>query len=198
MGKKESRLSPVVFLRGKQICLRPLDESDLPWLLRWANDREVSEFFSRHRPTTAVMEKKWLEKILADKGSDVRLGIMLAREYELIGTVSLHRVDLVHGTAWVGIAIGRKDCWSKGYGFEAIMLLLDYGFNQLNLRKVCWGAFDSNERSIGCAQKCGFREEGRMKAQFRRGDQFLDDLSFGVFRDDWLLLWKKYQQNQLK
>ena len=117
MGKKKLKLPPVIFQRGGRVSLRPLNESDLPWLLRWTNDPEVSEFSIRHRPVTAVVEKRQLEKSLADESNDVRLGVVLNRRQRLIGTVNLRQVSLVHGTAWAGIVIGCKECWGNGYGF---------------------------------------------------------------------------------
>lgn len=193
MSESKVGLLPVIFRKGRKVNLRPLDESDLPLLLRWANDQEVRQFYIRHRPTTAALEKKLLEKKLLDESSEVNLGITLAENHELIGTMSLHRIDLIHGTGWVGIMIGRKDCWSNGFGSEATMILLDYAFNQLNLRKVSWGALSSNSRSLRCAGNCGFREEGRMRAQFQRGDELIDDVFLSVFRNEWLPFWQAYQ-----
>ncbi len=182
-----------MFRSGKSVYLRPLGSGDLPFLLDLDNDPAVNEFFVHHRPVTLDVAKKRLEKRLLDEGNNVYLGIAFIEKSDLLGSINLHRVDLVHGTAWVEVKIDVR-WWGKGCGYEAIMILLNYAFNQLNLRKVCWGTLGSNAKGIRCAQKCGFTEDGRMKGQFQRGGSLIDDVYLSVFRENWLPVWGKYQQ----
>jgi RimJ/RimL family protein N-acetyltransferase len=72
-------------------------------------------------------------------------------------------VDLVNRTGMLGIVIGEKSRWDQGYGEEAVNLLLDYGFNLLNLNNVMLGTFSFNKRAIRCYEKVGFKLVGRRR-----------------------------------
>jgi RimJ/RimL family protein N-acetyltransferase len=81
----------------------------------------------------------------------------------LIGRCMLFDVNHVDRKAMLGIVIGEKDYWGKGYGQDAIRLLLDYGFNLLNLNSIMLGTFEFNERAIHCYHKVGFKDIGRRR-----------------------------------
>ncbi len=82
----------------------------------------------------------------------------------------------------------------QGYGTEAKMLLLDYAFNTLNLRKVCSTVLAFNGRSQRYNEKCGYVVEGVQKAQVFRDGSYHDLILMAVFRDDWLPVWREYQK----
>src|SRR2546430_3724684 len=76
-----------------------------------------------------------------------------------------HNADL-------GLCIGEKDKWGKGYGTEVTKLLLEEAFEQLNLHKVGWWTFAENKASIALTRTPGFKKEGRLKYQFFSTTQF--------------------------
>lgn len=82
---------------------------------------------------------------------------------QAVGRCVLFSVNAVDRNAIVGIFIGEKDRWGKGYGQEAMRLLLDYAFNLLNLHNITLGVFSFNERAIRCYQRLGFRKIGRRR-----------------------------------
>jgi len=86
----------------------------------------------------------------------------LERE-ELIGNIGFVNLDLINKVGELGIFIGNKDYWGKGYGMEAIQLLLDFGFNMLNLHNVYLRVFSFNKPAINCYKKIGFKEVGRIR-----------------------------------
>ena len=81
----------------------------------------------------------------------------------VIGRCMLFAIDQVDRAAKLGIAIGDKRYWDKGYGQEATELLLDYGFNLLNLHNIMLGVYSFNQRAISCYRKIGFKEIGRRR-----------------------------------
>ena len=80
-----------------------------------------------------------------------------------VGRCLLFSVNQVDRNAMIGIFFGEKDCWGKGYGQEAMRLLLDFGFNLLNLHNIMLGVFAFNERAIRSYQSLGFHEIGRRR-----------------------------------
>lgn len=99
-----------------------------------------------------------------------------------IGGISLRDIDLTIGIAELGISIGRKDYWGRGFGTEAITLLLDYGFTILGLHNVLLTTHAFNERALRSYRKVGFREIGRRREAMRIGDQRYDIVYMDLLR----------------
>ena len=150
-GKKPVQ-NRVVFRMGKRIYLRPLSKEDIPLLAVWINDPEVNQYLKISHPMRLEDEMKFYES-LGERKNDIIFAIVLKDTDDIIGTMGLHKIDHKNGLATTGSFIGRKDLWGKGYGTEAKMLLLEYAFNTLNLRKVCSIVYDFNERSKKCLKK---------------------------------------------
>ena len=80
-----------------------------------------------------------------------------------IGRCMLFNLDRVNRQAALGIVIGEKEYWGKGFGQDAAKLLLDYGFNLLNLNNIMLGTYSFNERAQACFRKLGFKEIGKRR-----------------------------------
>ncbi len=201
MNGNESGKKGVVFLRGKKTVLRPFSQTDREELVRGFNDPEVGQFTMRLRPTLDSEEEEWITGLSKRKDD-----VVLAMEAEggiLIGSIGLHGISWRDGTATTGTVIIRKDYWGRGYGSDAKMALLAYAFLELNLRKINSRVYAFNERSLAYSRKCGYVEEGRQKAQiwkqrFVNGKwdegNYYDVVLLSVFREDWLPLWRKWQE----
>ena len=104
--------------------------------------------------------------------------------------MGLHEADHINRTATLGIFIGNRDYWSKGYGTEAIRLILDFAFNYLNLNNIELALMEFNQRALKCYQKCGFKEIGRRrKCKFINGkyyDSILMDVLAKEFNESYI------------
>ena len=150
------------------------------------------------KPQTPQDEEKWLKKLSENSDTDIVFAIILVDTDEIIGVMGLHHIDHVSGIASTGAFIGRKDLWNKGYGTEAKMLVLEYAFNTLGLRRIESSVYDFNTRSAACLKKCGYFAEGIRKARKWRNGRFVDEHMFVIFRDNFLPLWEKYRKKFLK
>ncbi len=167
---------------GERVRLRAPERDDIDRWLVWFNDPEVIETISVHLPLSRDQEERFFQAQL-DNSNDVLLAIETA-EGRHIGTIGLHRVDRKNSHAELGISIGEKDCWSQGYGTDAIRTLLRFAFEELNLNRVYLRVFEDNLRAIRCYEKCGFRHEGRQRqSRFHRGT-YHDDLLMGILRQE--------------
>ena len=86
----------------------------------------------------------------------------------LIGSCGLMDVDQCNRSAEIGIVIGDKTYWGKGYGTEAMRLLLDYAFRYLNLHNVMLRVYSYNPRGVACYEKVGFKAIGRRRGAITR------------------------------
>ena len=85
----------------------------------------------------------------------------------------------------LGIGIGEKDYWGKGYGRECVSLLLRYAFVHHNFHKVWLRVHSANERAIRAYRACGLVEEGRQRAQVWCDGRYDDLVLMGLLRDEW-------------
>ncbi|OGO40359.1 MAG: hypothetical protein A2147_00915 [Chloroflexi bacterium RBG_16_57_8] len=174
-------------LRGKSVLLRPVRRSDLSHFLKWFNDPEVTQYLAMYLPMTEMAEEKWIEEL----GSRATTHAMFVIEVlegdgnRPIGTTGLSGINPKDHRATFGIAIGEKDYWSKGYGTEAARLLVNYGFEQLNLHRINSGAIAFNERSIRMHKSVGFKEEGRQREAFFKNGKYHDHVVFGMLKEEW-------------
>jgi len=183
-----------IFLKGKKVILRPLEQSDAETLVVYANDSINRQFLTRNFPLNVDSERDWINKQYKNSklSEDVVLGIVEIKTNKLVGTIGIHRIDWISRTAFTGTLIGAQEFREKGLGTDAKMILLDYCFNVLNLRKVCSAALAFNMRSINYSLKCGYRIEGRLKNQFYKNGKYCDEVFLAIFKKDFLKSWKEY------
>jgi RimJ/RimL family protein N-acetyltransferase len=186
--QKSARVQ-LAFLRGKRLVLRPLLRSDVPYLIRWINDPEVWQYLKTTRPKSERIEEEWVDNQCKN---DQHIVFMIETiEGVPIGTMGIHGIDWISGVATTGAMIGEKKYQNKGYGSEAKMLLLEYMFTVLNLRKVCSRAYAFNKRSVAYSKKCGYTVEGRLKKHTYRNGEYHDLVLLAITRSRYFKLKKK-------
>lgn len=169
-------------INGRLVRLRALEPEDAERAFRWINDREVTRFLMARYPISLAAEKEWAEGAAKMPDfSDVRFAIE-TQEGEHIGICGLHRVSAEDRHAELGILIGEKDYWSRGYGTDAMITLLRFAFDQMNLHKVALGVFEFNGRGMTVYRRCGFVEEGRFREEIYRDGRYWDLVRMSVLR----------------
>jgi len=104
---------------------------------------------------------------------------------QLIGFVDLMDINWNHGDCWVGIGIGDNNFWAKGYGTDAMHVILNYAFSELNLHRVTLGVFSYNKRAIRSYEKAGFIVEGVERSVVLRDGSRSDVIIMGILQDEW-------------
>jgi RimJ/RimL family protein N-acetyltransferase len=192
--RKTANEPKLVFLKGKKTILRPLRKAtDFELCLRWINDPDVNQYLLVYFPVTEKKEEEWFDRI-ANNPNEIVLGIETL-DGKLIGNMALVHINAKDRTASTGALIGEKEYWSKGYGTDAKMTLLNYAFNTLNLRKINSSVYAFNKRSLRYNLKCGYKVEGVRKKQIFRNGKYHDEILIAVFKEDWLPIWERYQNS---
>lgn len=185
----------VVFLRGRKVILRPMNKStDLELAYKYINDPEVRIFLGADRPFTVEAEARWFDSLADRSDNNIVLAIEDIETGKYIGSMGIHRINWKDRTATTGAVIGDKSYWGKGYGTDAKMILLDYAFNTLGLRKILSVVMDFNKRSLNYSLHCGYKIEGVRKRQIFRRGRYCDEILLGLFKKDWLPIWRKYKK----
>jgi RimJ/RimL family protein N-acetyltransferase len=164
--------------------MRALERDDLPHFVRWINDPETRHFMNVRYPISMTEEEKWWEGFLERKNDHIFA--IEAEDGTYIGNIGLHALEQENRRAQMGIIIGHKAYWGKGYGTDAIRAVLGWAFNYLNLNRISLTVFAYNKRAIRCYQKCGFQHEGTMRQARYVNGQYYDELMMGVLRDAYL------------
>jgi RimJ/RimL family protein N-acetyltransferase len=173
-------------LQGERVLLRAMTRDDLPRLCAFNNDVEVELAGGGDPPIPQSLERLQAEfDSEAAKGGRNGPYFAIEADGQLIGQCVLFQFDDVAHTAMLGIAIGDKAYWGRGYGREAIRLLLDYGFRLRNLRRIYLSVNGQNERAIRAYRACGFVEEGRLRQHVWSNGAYDDFVYMGVMRDEW-------------
>jgi len=133
------------------------------------------------------MYKEWFEKDLVEqqKNDELFFLIRTLEEDLTIGLIGLDGIQWVHGDAWVGIGLGEREYWGKGYGTDAMRILLRYAFEELNLHRLSLSVFEYNSRAIRSYEKVGFVIEGRARQFLNRDRRRYDMIFMGILRDEW-------------
>ena len=148
-------------MTGSRIYLSPMNSSDTELYTKWLNDEAVAANIGQYRKIISLAsEQKYLDNTVMDGHN---YAIVLLDGDKLIGNISLMDDNSVDRTATLGIFIGDEEYRSKGYGAEAIRLILDYGFKTLNLRNIMLTVHSDNPRAVACYKKVGFCEFGRRR-----------------------------------
>jgi RimJ/RimL family protein N-acetyltransferase len=130
---------------------------------------------------------EWIQKSQEkDPPSSYSFCIRTLDDNRLIGFIGLDGDIFPHGEAFVGIGIGEREFWCKGYGTDAINVILRFGFEELNLRRVALDTFEYNPRAIRSYEKAGFVHEGRVRGYLYREGQRWDLIFMGLLRQEWL------------
>jgi diamine N-acetyltransferase len=175
------------FLVGQRLYLRPLEQDDLPHLRKWSNDPEVRRLTGEVSPMSRAGADEFLQRVGRDKNR-VWFVVVLKEGDRVIGEAGLLRMFHPWRTTDLTIIIGEKDAWSKGYGTEAIQLLLDYAFGYLNFHRVAIGVIGFNEAALRFYEKVGFRREGVQRDGYYYDHAYHDFVMMSILEDEFRAL----------
>lgn len=171
-------------LEGERLVLRPLraEDADGPYV-RWMSDPEVLRHtearFAKH---TVASLRAFIEQQNADPDV-VFLAITEKAGGRHVGNIKLGPIHRIHHVGDIGILIGEKDCWGRGYAREAIALLKQYAFAQLGLHKLTASCYGENLGSAKAFEAAGFIIEGRRVRHYQSESGWTDVIQLAAFRE---------------
>ena len=161
-------------IRGERIFLTELDFANSETIRGWLNDPEVYKYLMvGHTPISEDDERRYYEAQAASSDAQ-NFEIHVAEDGRYIGNVGIKDIHPVHRHAELGIAIGRKEDWGKGFGFDAIVTCLRYSFDTRGLHTVKIRAHADHTRAIGLYRRVGFVEVGRERETVFQEGRFAD------------------------
>jgi RimJ/RimL family protein N-acetyltransferase len=174
----------MTIIYGQKIVLRPYRKTDAPTILTATQDPTVRYFTGTQATFTLEQIERYIDNF---EGSDDRVGFIIAlpETLEAVGEVVILEIDQRNRSAHIRIALFRVEDLNKGYGSEAMRLMVDYGFRTLNLHRLGLDVFTFNARAIHVYEKIGFKQEGLQRDTLFDGERFHSTVVMGILEDEW-------------
>ena len=171
-----------------RIKLRKVELSDAVIYNKWQNDTEVMYSTIPELDKYTLSETEQFIGMITSSNNSKSYMIETKEDDRVVGIVSLININGKDRSAECIIDIGEKDVWGIGIGREAFELLMNYGFNELNLHRLMLRVFSFNERAIALYKKLGFKEEGVMREAFYRSGSWHDIHVMGILKSEYQTL----------
>lgn len=174
-------------LEGKHVYLRPMEEKDIPFKVKWINNPKIRSTLNFDYPISEVGTRKWLHNV---SGNPNRRDffVCLKDTHEPIGFGGLINIDYKNSKAESYMGIGELKYHGKGYGYDIRRLILDYAFYELNLNKVYAYVWENNSAMMNLNKKAGFKIEGLLRDDILSHGELRNRYIMGVLKKDYLNL----------
>jgi RimJ/RimL family protein N-acetyltransferase len=174
-------------LSTARLTVGPIELADAPRIHVWKNDEVIQELSSdeiQHETEeeTERRVRRWME---SDPNEIIHFGIRLRASGELIGFCHLAMIEKRHRRCRIGVVIGPRELWGRGYGTEACSVIIRHAFEALDLHRIGAETYSTNPRSAGMLQKLGFTREGVLRESVWKPGP-VDEYVYGLLRSDWL------------
>ena len=171
-------------LKGQRVLLRPMQREDIAREHAFNQDVELYGLDCDYPRVSPLDNAEAFYESRTKFGDDIA-PFAIEADGQYIGYCTLMDLHNRHKSFELGIMIGDRAYWNRGYGREVIKLLLHYGFHYLGARRIALTTHAKNERAIRCYRACGFVEEGRPRQVLWIEGEYVDLVNMSILRDEW-------------
>lgn len=175
---------PVRFLQGEKVYLRPIGAEDMELYFRMLFQAETRKLTGTQKSFTLRQIEQYIEGKDTDSSS-VLLLIALQKNDVVIGDIQLLEINWINRSCYIRIAIDNQSYQGKGFGTEAMGLILDYAFGILHLHRIELNVFAYNERAIHVYERLGFQKEGVQRDALFYNHQYHDSIIMSMLEEEY-------------
>lgn len=180
---------------GTKCYLSPMSVEDAEQFTVWLNDLEVINYLTLSSAVVSVDSEK---EALQSLQKNHNYSIIDAETNELIGSVGFNEINSINQSAEIGIFIGDKSHWSKGYGKEALSLLINFGYKRLNLHNIYLTTYSFNKRAVACYESIGFKKFGEKREAVIRNRNYYNVIYMDILPDEFYEKNPQYKQDDVE
>lgn len=170
-------------LVGEKVYLSPRASDDIEVFTKWMNDFNTTDYLGRSDAVVTLESE--MEYLTSTPDSNTKaFSIISLKDTKIIGVISLEKINYKDRKATLGVFIGDENYRGNGYGTEAIKLILDFGFNYLNLNSIGLALLEFNERAHKSYLKCGFKDTGRNRQAVYLNGKYYDRLYMDILKEE--------------
>ena len=172
--------------QGKLVRLAPSTRDDAEVFARWSQDADYMRNLDTDyaRPFSA---ESYIERFNPghESPNSVTFYLRTLEDDRLIGFVAIDTIEWNNQVGLLAIGIGEPDYRGRGYGADALRLILRYAFDELNLHRVGLDVIANNAQAIQAYERVGFRQEGIQRDAVLRDGQRYGLMVMGILRHEW-------------
>lgn len=173
------------FLESKNLYLRPFEETDETFFMKWYNDKDTRAKIGEVMP----LSKFQSEQLIRREGKDsVWFAIVRKKDDKVIGETGLLRMFPAWRTTDLTIIIPEKENQGKGYGTQAINLIMDYAFGYLNYNRISIGVVGFNIYALSFYKKVGFIQEGIQEQGYYYNYKYYDFIMMRILKNEFITM----------
>jgi UDP-4-amino-4,6-dideoxy-N-acetyl-beta-L-altrosamine N-acetyltransferase len=169
-------------ISGKLVIIQGIEREHLPLLKAWRNNPEVYSTLFEHELLTDTHQERWYQRLL-DR-TDQRQWLITTTDATPIGVIGFSQLDWRNRSAEWGFYIGEMDYRMGGYAAEAEFLLLDYGFNHLNLHRIWCRTFAFNKKVLAMHKRFQFQQEGMLRESAYHNGSYENVVLMGILKTE--------------
>ncbi|MFD0714396.1 GNAT family N-acetyltransferase [Paenibacillus sp. GCM10027626] len=176
-------------LETARIRFRKMVIGDIPTYHKWRNDIDVMRTTNPSLDLYTYAETEaFVNHVIFGAGDSAKNFIIVDKNNDqAIGITALVQLDYKNRNAECILDIGEKEYWGKGIGTEALTLLLDYAFLEMNLHRVSLRVFSFNDKAVRLYTKLGFQQEGISRQAIYRDGSWSDIVHMGILKEEYLI-----------
>jgi len=165
-----------------KVNIRKFERTDIPKKVEWINNPENNQFLHYDIPISIVGTERWFD---SHQGEETRYDAVIEADGVPVGTIGLLSIDRKNSKAEYYIAMGEVDYKGKGVAKEASRLILEYGFEKLDLNRIYLFTEVENTAAQRLFEKVGFVKEGIIRKDIISHGKYVDRIAYGFLREDW-------------
>jgi RimJ/RimL family protein N-acetyltransferase len=175
---------PIITVSGERVAIGPLRRDLIPLYHAWISNLETTQYLSEAGTVPTLDDEiTWFESVIR-KDNTLTFTIYALPDFQPIGTVNLHQVSHKHRKANMGIMIGEPAMRGQGLGTEAVELIVDFGFNVLNLHNIWLTTYEFNIAGRSAYLRAGFTEVGRRRQCRYHAGRFWDEIHMDILASE--------------
>jgi RimJ/RimL family protein N-acetyltransferase len=184
MPARQDGTEPI--LAHGSVYLRGPERTDIPLFVAWLNDYRTARTLTFRAPLSTGQEEAWFERTTAEQGKSGYLFVAcLLADDRPIGNIGLFDLDLVNGSAGLGIIVGAADDRGRGYGTDMLRAMLAFGFDRLRLERIWLDVYDFNDGARRVYERVGFAHEGLHRHALYHEGRFVDVHRMAILASEW-------------
>lgn len=174
-------------IQGKKSNLRPFITSDADPLWESIDNETINKLTGTHADFTRDMIDRYVaNQIKEDDDSRVSFIIEARDDIRPVGEVVINDIDPDNRSGSIRISLFYEADFGKGYGSEAMHMMVDYGFRELNLHRISLGVYNFNPRAIHVYEKIGFKKEGVLRDALLWKGEYVDEIIMSILEHEWV------------
>lgn len=172
-------------MKKKFVYLRAIEDNDLPQLMNWRNNPEFRKYFRETNEINVAKQNKWFEMINSPDSNHKMFAIVDSENNYLLGACGLCYIDWINRSADFSIYIGYKDIYiDNKYSIDAAKLMIEYGFNVLNLHRLWAEIYSIDDAKKSFFDKLNFTLDGELRQTYWYNSKWHNSLFYSLLSDD--------------